>query len=206
MRSLHQGRLRARVAVFACIAAVAIGIDQITKACALVALGDGRTIRVIPNLLSLTLVRNPGASLGMGSSVTGLISLLACAACVLLVALAIRTTSMLWTVAFALAFSGAAGNLIDRVAYAQGFMNGKVVDFLDYGWSVGNVADIFLMCAGLGIVLLMLFSQPFEDEAAAPAGHGPGSADGGSVDGAVGAGACDDHPTDDDAARGTRRT
>ena len=62
----QQGRLRTRVAVFACIAIAAIAIDQLTKMWALSALADGRTIRVIPGLLSLTLVRNPGASLGMG--------------------------------------------------------------------------------------------------------------------------------------------
>ena len=127
-----QRRLRDRVAVFACIAIATIAIDQLTKMWALSALADGRTIRVIPGLLSLTLVRNPGASLGMGSGMTWLISLLAMAACVALVVLAVRTISMKWTVVFALAFAGALGNLIDRVMYAEGFLNGKVVDFLNY--------------------------------------------------------------------------
>ena len=44
---------------------------------------------------------------------------------------------------------GALGNLIDRVMYADGFLDGKVVDFLNYGWSVGNVADIYLVVAGV---------------------------------------------------------
>ena len=101
-----QRRLRDRVAVFACIAIAAITIDQLTKMWALSALADGRTIRVIPGLLSLTLVRNPGASLGMGSGMTWLISLLAMAACVALVVLAVRTISMKWTVLFAFAFAG----------------------------------------------------------------------------------------------------
>ena len=142
-----QRRLRIRVAVFACIAVAAIAIDQLTKAWALSAL--------------FMLVRNPGASLGMGSGMTWLISLLAMAACVVLVALAVRTISMKWTVVFAFGFAGAFGNLIDRVAYAQGFLNGKVVDFLNYGWSVGNVADVFLMFAGIAAVLLLLFGEPY---------------------------------------------
>lgn len=156
-----QRRLRIRVAVFACIAVAAIAIDQLTKAWALSALSDGCTIRVIPGLLSFMLVRNPGASLGMGSGMTWSISLLAMAACVVLVALAVRTISMKWTVVFAFGFAGAFGNLIDRVAYAQGFLNGKVVDFLNYGWSVGNVADVFLMFAGIAAVLLLLFGEPY---------------------------------------------
>ena len=63
----QQGRLRTRVAVFACVAAAALIVDQLTKAWAMAALSNGQTIRVIPGLLSFTLVRNPGASLGMGS-------------------------------------------------------------------------------------------------------------------------------------------
>ena len=131
-----QGRLRVRVAVFACVAAVALGIDQLTKMWAQQALGDGRTVPLIPGLLSLTLVHNPGASLGLGSGSTWLISLLAVVACVVMAVLAARTISMRWTVMFAFAFAGAFGNLIDRVAYADGFLNGKVVDFLNYGWFI----------------------------------------------------------------------
>ena len=44
-------------------------------------------------------------------------------------------------------------------------MNGKVVDFIDYGWSVGNVADIFLTVAGVAIVAMILVNVPFSDEA-----------------------------------------
>ena len=117
----EQGRLRTRVAVFACVAVIALALDQITKAWAQHALADGRTMRVIPGILS-------------------------------------------WTVIFALAFAGALGNLIDRVVYAEGFLNGKVVDFLNYGWSVGNVADIFLMIAGIAAVLLLLLGEPFSQK------------------------------------------
>ena len=159
-----QRRLRTRVAVFACIAVVALVLDQISKAWAQSALADGQTVRVIPGILSFTLVHNPGASLGMGSNMTWLISLLAIVACVALAVLAIRTISMKWTVVFALAFAGALGNLIDRVMYAEGFLNGKVVDFLNYGWSVGNVADIFLMVAGVAAVVLLFVGEPFSQK------------------------------------------
>ncbi|KFI53945.1 signal peptidase II [Bifidobacterium biavatii] len=159
--TIRQGRPRARVAVFACVAAVALVFDQLTKLWAQSALADGRTVPIIPQLLSLTLVHNPGASLGFGSSMTWVISLLAVVACVVIVVLAARTVSMRWNAMLALAFAGALGNLIDRVAYADGFLNGKVVDFLNYGWSVGNVADIWLMVAGIGIVALIVTGEPF---------------------------------------------
>ena len=61
-------------------------------------------------------------------------------------------------------FAGAFGNLIDRVIYAEGFLNGKVVDFLNYGWSIGNVADIFLMLAGVAAVLLLFLGEPFSQK------------------------------------------
>ena len=150
----QQGRLRTHVAVFACVAAAALIVDQLTKAWAMAALSNGQTIRVIPGLLSFTLVRNPGASLGMGSGATWVISLLAAVA-------GVRTVSMKWSVAISFAFAGALGNLIDRVMYADGFLDGKVVDFLNYGWSVGNVADIYLVVAGVVLVILILMGEPF---------------------------------------------
>ena len=146
--------------MFAGVSIVALVIDRATKAWAQVALADGESREVVPGVLSLTLVRNPGASLGLGSSVTWLISLLAAFACVAIVILAWRTNSKVWTVVLALAFAGAVGNLIDRVIYAQGFLDGKVVDFLDYGWSVGNVADVYLVFAGIAIACLIIASVP----------------------------------------------
>ena len=156
-------RLRGRVAVFVALAAVAIALDQLTKALALARLGNGIRVALPGPLRGLRLVRNPGASLGLGSGSTWVISLIALAACLLIIVLALRTTSMVWTVVLSMAFSGAAGNLIDRVAYASGFLDGAVVDFLDYGWSVGNVADIYLTLAGVVVVVLIACNVRFSD-------------------------------------------
>ena len=123
-----QGRLRVRVAVFACVAAVALGIDQLTKMWAQQALGDGRTVPLIPGLLSLTLVHNPGASLGLGSGSTWLISLLAVVACVVMAVLAARTISMRWTVMFAFVLHR--GELRGDIGLAGGLggLRGQLVD------------------------------------------------------------------------------
>ena len=161
-RNKVTGRPRRSVAVFVCVAALALAVDQLSKLWALSALSDGRTLTVAKGLPSLTLVRNPGASLGFGSGFTWVFSLLAMAVCVVLVVLALCTTSYAWTVTLALAFAGALGNLVDRVAYADGFLNGKVVDFIDYGWSVGNVADIYLVVVGLCVVVMLLRNVPFD--------------------------------------------
>lgn len=158
------GRLRWRVAVFVCVAAAALLLDQLSKLWALSALSDGRSVTVADGVLSFTLVRNPGASLGFGSGFTWVFSLLAVVVCAALVALASRTTSLAWVLTLAFAFAGALGNLVDRVAYADGFLDGKVVDFIDYGWSVGNVADMYLVAVGVAIVLMLVFDVPFVGE------------------------------------------
>lgn len=162
-KKTQKGRLRGRVAVFVALAAVAIALDQVTKALALARLGNGVRVALPGPLRGLRLVRNPGASLGLGSGSTWAISLIALAACVLIIVLALRTTSMVWILVLSLAFSGAAGNLIDRVAYASGFLDGAVVDFLDYGWSVGNVADVYLTLAGVAVVVLIVCNVRFSD-------------------------------------------
>lgn len=154
-------RLRKRVAVFVCLTALAIALDQISKALAQVSLADGQRHPLLGSLLGLRLLRNPGASLGLGSDVTWIISLIAILVCLVIIYLLFKTTSMLWTVVLSLIFSGAAGNLIDRVAYAQGFLDGSVVDFLDYGWSVGNIADIYLTVAALAVLILILADVKF---------------------------------------------
>ena len=84
-------------------------------------------------------------------------------ACVLLVVGALKTVRLAWTVVLSVAFSGALGNLIDRVVYADGFLNGKAVDFINYGWSVGNVADILLVGAGIAVVVLLVLGVPFSE-------------------------------------------
>lgn len=158
-------RLRVRAAVFALIVFAGVALDRITKIWALATLSDGRKVEILPHLLSLTLVRNPGASFGLGSSFTWVISILACAACGAMIAVLKRTKSLYWTFALALAFAGAFGNLIDRAQYAQGFLDGKVVDFINYGWSVGNVADIELMFAGIAVICLILIGIPLIERA-----------------------------------------
>ena len=171
-RDVRVKRLRTRVAVFALIVIVGLVVDRLSKLWALSALQYGKQIVCIPNSLMLSLVRNGGASFGLGSGLTSFISIVAILACVAMLAAVRRTKSLQWTIVLSLAFSGAFGNLIDRAIYAEHFLDGKVVDFINYGWSVGNVADIILAVAGIWFVGLILFETPFK----------PGESDGESSD------------------------
>ena len=37
-----------------------------------------------------------------------------------------------------------------------------MIDFINYGWSIGNVADIFLTVAAVGFILLLLTQTPIQ--------------------------------------------
>lgn len=169
------------VAVFVCVLVVAFVIDRLTKLLALTYLSDGRIVEIVPHVLSLHLIFNPGASLGMGASATWVISLISMVCTAALALAGLLTRSVRWAACLAFACAGAAGNLVDRVIYATGFLNGRVVDFLDYGWSIGNVADVWLVAAAVALVLLILSAAPF-DARWRPASRRTADSDGGRGD------------------------
>lgn len=165
MTNKSSGRWHSRTGcsiVFFCLVIIGLVFDQITKRLAVRSLGDGRVVPILDGRLQLELYHNPGASLGLGSSATWLISLLALAASVLMLWAGLTTDHLGWVLTLGLAFAGADGNLIDRIIYANGFLNGKVIDFINYGWSIGNVADIFLTVAAVGFILLLLTQTPIQ--------------------------------------------
>lgn len=174
-RTGDAGRRAPRIMGTLAMVIVLVLIDQATKYCAQRFLSPQAGIPVLGRLLSLRLLRNPGASLGMGASRTWVISLFAIAASCLLVWCIVRTDSWEWSITAGMALAGAVGNLCDRIIYATVFLNGTVVDFLDYGWSIGNVADIYLTCAAVVAIVLLLRSVPFAHERSLKAGtaHSP---------------------------------
>lgn len=135
-----------------------IGLDQLTKLLVVGALPFGQPQPVLP-FLRFTYVTNTGAAFSL---LTGFPWLLAGIATVV-------SVGILWYVAsrgktlgariwpLLLLFSGAVGNLIDRVT-----RGGAVVDFLEFGpadptlggwWPVFNLADSMVV---IGAVLLVL--------------------------------------------------
>ncbi len=140
-------------------------LDQATKLWIhhTVALHASREI--IPNVLHLTYVRNPGAAFGLLAGqpeaflrwffpgVT-LLALIALGIYVVTVPTSRRRT--LW--GLCLIIGGALGNGIDRLWL------GQVIDFLDvhwydYHWPAFNVADSAI-CVGVGLLLLDAFRHP----------------------------------------------
>lgn len=152
-------RVQARglaLAVLAAAAAVAIGLDLITKEIALTHLGDGSAVRILGGAIYFDLTRNSGAAFSIGSDFTFIFAIIAMAVMTGIILVARRLRSVAWAISLGLIFGGAAGNLVDRLFRAPGPLHGHVVDFISVFAPAGryfpifNVADSALFC---GVVL-----------------------------------------------------
>lgn len=128
--------------------------DLGSKLWAASALADGHRVPVLGDLLSLRLIRNPGAAFSIGTGSTWLLTILAVVILVVIVRASRRIGSRGWAVALGLLLGGALGNLTDRLFREPGFGRGHVVDFIDYRVFIGNVADIAIVTAACLVALL----------------------------------------------------
>jgi signal peptidase II len=144
------------------ISALIILADRFTKmlVSARIPLGDG--VSVVPHFLRITHWLNEGAAFSLFADSTSpstvrwsLIAFSGIAAlAVLIVMIRLGNQITITTVALAMVFAGALGNLHDRIVY------GSVVDFIEvnifgYHWPDFNVADSAIVT---GACLLMLDS------------------------------------------------
>lgn len=137
------------------LAALVLVVDQLTKwwaESALVLGGDPKPL--IGELLQLRLIYNPGAALSIATGMTWVLTIVVVVVVVVIVRAIRRIGSTGWAVALGLLLGGALGNLGDRFFREPGFARGHVVDFIDYGVFVGNVADIAIVAAAVLIVVL----------------------------------------------------
>jgi len=153
---------RRRVGLLALVAVVVLLLDQATKTIALDRLTENERVPVLGDLLGWRLVFNPGAALSFGTGVTWIFTIAMVACSVAVIVLATRIRSRGWAVAAGALLGGALGNLVDRLARDPGFAVGHVVDFIDYGVFIGNVADIGIVAAAAGFVLLTLLGLSWD--------------------------------------------
>lgn len=150
------GRARGR-AIFLIVALVAYSLDVLTKTLAVAKLTEGETIQVIGDVLTLNLLRNPGAAFSTGTSFTVALTCVAIIATCAVLYFGWRAGSTLWALALGLLLAGVVGNLTDRMLRAPGPFRGHVVDFLQLpNWPVFNVADICINVAA-ALILLQAF-------------------------------------------------
>lgn len=145
---------RRLVVLLAVLAAGVLALDQGTKFWAEAALTRGESVPILGEWLQLTLVYNPGAAFSLATGMTWVLTVVAIGVVVAIVRFARRLRSRTWAIALGMLLGGALGNLGDRLFRSPGFPQGHVVDFIDYGVFVGNVADIAIVAAA-GLIILL---------------------------------------------------
>ena len=169
-------------------AGVVLALDQLAKAWAVRALGNGRSIEVVGELVQLRLFRNPGAAFSFATGSTWIFTVIATVASIAIVRASRRLGSPLWALALGLLLGGALGNLVDRLFRDPGFPQGHVVDFIDLPrLFVFNVADASITGAAALIALLSWRGVRVDGSAATTSGpgglpDGPGDIKGGLRD------------------------
>lgn len=145
------------------VAALTLAADQASKAWAVRALADHLHRPLLGDLFGLQLIANSGAAFSIASGQTWVLTLVAVAIGVFVVAQARRIRNRWWALSLGLILGGLLGNLWDRLVRPPSFGQGHVVDFLDYGGLfIGNVADIAIVGSACAMVLLSLLAIPFD--------------------------------------------
>ncbi|MBI2354147.1 MAG: lipoprotein signal peptidase [Deltaproteobacteria bacterium] len=148
--------------LFSLIAAIGLIVDQATKLYIDASMRLYDSIPLLDNFFHITYVRNKGAAFSFLSQASWRLPFFICvslvAAIVILVAFRrLADHQRLAQVSLAMIFSGALGNLIDRVRL------GEVIDFLDvhwyrHHWPAFNVADS-LICVGVFLLALDMLRE-----------------------------------------------
>ena len=147
------------------VVALVVVLDQLSKEWAINRLSRGRTIEILPSL-ELDLTYNSGFSFGTGSGHGPLVGTLVIVICGFICWRLWRETLTARAAILAAILGGALGNLVDRVLRADnGLLSGDVVDFIDVTWyAVFNVADMFVVCGCIVLVLFELRHRSGADE------------------------------------------
>ena len=152
---------RSRLGISVAIAVTVAAFDQISKHWALNALGDGRSRHVIWTL-DWNLTFNSGMAFSRGQGVGPYIGAVALIVVVVMLLSLRRSGTRLSAIAVGLVVGGAVGNISDRLFRGQGWLRGRVVDFIDFRWwPIFNVADMAVTIGGL----LLLLSAVIESRA-----------------------------------------
>ena len=148
------------------ISALVVFLDRLTKSWVALRIPMGGAIPVVPRVLRITHWTNEGAAFSLFADsasphtvrwlLVGFSLVAALAVLVVMIRLADRLT--LTTVALALIFAGALGNVHDRIAY------GSVVDFIEvhifsYHWPDFNVADSAIVTGACMLLLDSLLTK-----------------------------------------------
>lgn len=165
--------MRVRTTILGVTLPVILILDIVTKRWAMEALGS-RSMEILGGLVPLTLAFNRGAAFGIsiGHDPRWFFIPVTIVALFLLGTLLVRTDSRdaFRLLALSLVFSGAMGNLIDRVRWDRGvvdFIGPINLGFMD--WPIFNVADMAISCGA--VALAISFWMEGDPVSAVPSPH-----------------------------------
>ncbi len=147
------------------IALLVLAADQVSKSAVLAADPHGGS----GGLVSVRLVRNTGASFGIGAGHPLLITLTAAVVLAAAVVLLARTRSRATALSLAAVTGGAAGNLADRLLRSPGLGRGAVVDWIHVAGypATFNIADIAIRLGALCALIAVISGSRSRDRARA---------------------------------------
>jgi signal peptidase II len=157
MRTSRAGVTQAKLAgglAALCVAVAVVAADQISKALILAS----EPGRAGTGWLTVRLVRNTGASYGIGAGHPLLITLVAAAVTIIAFGVLSRTRSRPVALCLAAVVGGAVSNLADRVFRSPGFGRGAVVDWIHVaGYAPSfNIADVAIRLGAVGAIIAAL--------------------------------------------------
>jgi signal peptidase II len=134
-------------------------LDQVTKSWAVSSLTNGRVIHVIGSL-QFSLGFNSGFAFSQGQGLGPVVGIFAIVAVLFLLRAIRKATSQLSAVALCAIVAGAIGNIADRIFRGEGWLHGRVVDFIDLQWwPVFNVADSSITVGACALIAAMLMES-----------------------------------------------
>ncbi|MCU1397043.1 MAG: lspA [Acidimicrobiales bacterium] len=154
-KSIRRPTLRFSIA----IATVVLVLDQLSKRWALRSLTDGRSRHVIWTW-DWNLTFNSGMAFSRAQGVGPYIGAIAFIVIIVMLLSVRRNGGVVSSIAVGLVVGGAVGNLSDRLFREQGWLRGRVIDFIDFRWwPIFNVADMGVTIGGALLLLAALFDS-----------------------------------------------
>ena len=147
--------------IAALIIIISVIFDQATKLWAANVLKNGNSIKIIGNFLRLSYAENKGAAFSIlqNQRIFFLIITIVMLVFLALIYFKTKNISKMSRLSVAMIIGGAIGNFIDR------FRLGYVIDFIDvrfgsfYNFPIFNIADSFVVCGTILMVILILFNK-----------------------------------------------
>jgi signal peptidase II len=180
--SVSRSSHRKALIVLACVAVGAVVFDHLTKYWAINTVlarlqnGEG-PIEVIGTWVQFTYAENTGAAFSIGTGYTWIFSIVAVIVAVVILRTARNLGSVGWAIALGGLLGGLLGNLIDRFTREPGFGRGYVVDFIAFpNFPVFNVADSFITCSAVLMVVLTLLGIDYRGNSSRTADSAPDGA------------------------------